>query len=251
MHGAPDVIAAHFPELIGLQPVRHTHEGLICSPRVDPEGARAAMSSCPLPLERLTRLPGWPDPPAARVAGWYRRSPDHAPAPPGTPELIQPPGEGFGPLGHATTAMCLAMFVHLPTGPAFDAGCGSGLLAQAWAAAGRGTVDGCDLDPRAVAQARAGIAAAGLTTRVHLACRPLESLGPEELAGRILLANVPAAAHRALLDAVVSPPRAAVLSGLRPGDAGPVCAAWESRGLTRVRTACAGGFIALCMRAAP
>lgn len=244
----PATIASHFTALIGLQPVRHMPEGLVCAPRVDPEGARAAMAGCPLPLEELAAVPGWPDPPAARVAGWYRRSPTHAPAPAGVRELIQPPGEGFGPLGHATTAMCLAMFAHLPAGPAFDAGCGSGLLAQAWAADGRGAVAGCDLDPRAVAQARAGIALAGLADRVRLERRALEGLDADELAGGVLLANVPAGAHHALLGATTAAPRAAVLSGLRPDETTPVIAAWAARGMAVTRTACAGGFVALALR---
>ena len=40
----------------------------------------------------------------------------------------------------------------LPAGAALDVGCGSGLLAQAWAALGRGPVLACDLDPRALAR---------------------------------------------------------------------------------------------------
>lgn len=248
MQADPATIAAHFPALIALQPIRHAPEGLICSPRVDPEGARAAIARCPLPLRELDTVPGWPDPPAARVAGWYRRAPGHATAPPGVRELVQTPGEGFGPLGHATTAMCLAMFAHMPTGPAFDAGCGSGLLAQAWAAAGRGPVDGCDLDGRAVTQARAGIASAGLGAQVRLERRSLERLTPDELSGRVLLANVPAGAHRTLLGTIGRPPRAAVLSGLRPDETPPIIVGWAGHGLTVVRSACAGGFIALALR---
>ena len=94
-----------------------------------------------------------PGRPSRWLGGWYLRSPAHAPAPAGVRELVQAPGEGFGPAAHATTAMCLEGVEALPAGPALDAGCGSGLLAQAWARLGRGPVLACDLDPRALDQA--------------------------------------------------------------------------------------------------
>ena len=53
----------------------------------------------PSPTARSRASPGWPDPPARWVAGWYLRSPAHAPAPAGVRELLQAPGEGFGPAG--------------------------------------------------------------------------------------------------------------------------------------------------------
>lgn len=248
VRGAAGEIARHFLDLAGLQPVRWRPEGVVCAPRAAPEAARVALAACPLAWEPLDRVPGWPEPPAAAVAGWYRRGPDHAPAPAGVRELIQAPGEGFGPIGHATTAMCLAMLEQMPDGPAFDAGCGSGLLAQAWAAAGRGHVTGCDLDGRAVAQARAGIALAGLGDRVELRRAPLEGLPPDVLAGCVLLANVPAGAHRALLERTRRPPVAAVLSGLRLAQVAAVIEGWRARGLRVVRSAHAGGFCALALR---
>ena len=111
--------------------------GLVCSPRCAPELAGPALAAAPSPCARSTpsRVA---HPPSAQIAGWYRRSPDHAPAPPGVRELVQAPGEGFGPGDHATTAMCLEAIDALPAGAAVDAGCGSGLLAQAWVALGRG-----------------------------------------------------------------------------------------------------------------
>lgn len=243
----PARIAAHFSDLVGLQPIRHTPEGLICAPRCAPEQAARALERCPLPWRALAAVPGWPDPPAAWVAGWYRRSPDHAPAPAGVRELLQPPGEGFGPLGHATTALCLTMIDRLAPAPAIDAGCGSGLLAQAWAASGRGMVVGYDLDPRAVSQARAGAAAAGLSEQIVFQRGPLEQLAAAALSGRVLLANVPIGAHRALLAACRVAPVAAVLSGLRPAEVAEPLAAWTARGLRLERVATAGGFVALTL----
>ena len=198
----------------------------------------------------LDAVPGWPTPPAAHVAGWYRRSPDHAPAPAGVRELVQAPGEGFGPGDHATTEMCLEVIDALPAGAAVDAGCGSGLLAQAWVALGRGEVIACDLDPRAVDQARRSLAAAGRAWGVDLRRGPVSALAPGELAGRIVLANVPLAAHHTLLEQVATPPRAAVLSGVREPQVAGLAAAWGSRGLAVVRVVRRAGFACLQLEGA-
>jgi SAM-dependent methyltransferase len=227
-----------FGALCPLQPVEWADEGLVCAPRAAPEAAAAALAACPLPTRRLAEVPGWPDPPAALLAGWYRRSPAHAPAPAGIGELVQVPGEGFGPGDHPTTAMCLAAIGRLPPGPALDAGCGSGLLAQAWARLGRGPVDAWDLDPRA-----RSLAAAGLAELVSLRRGPLEALPPGLIAGRVVLANVPASAHRALIARTREPPRAVLASGLRPAEAAPVVAAWRARGLRPAAAARRGGFV--------
>jgi ribosomal protein L11 methyltransferase len=188
-------------------------------------------------------VPGWPDPPARWLAGWYLRSPEHVPAPAGVRELVQAPGEGFGPGAHATTAMCLEALDALAAGPAVDAGCGSGLLAQAWARLGRGPVVACDLDPRALDQARRSLAAAGLAGAVTLRRSALAALAPAELAGRVLIANVPAPAHRELLGRIGAPPRAAVLSGLRPAEAPAIEERYRALGLAPARRARGGGFV--------
>ncbi|MGB0613547.1 MAG: hypothetical protein ACPGN4_05300, partial [Miltoncostaeaceae bacterium] len=60
-------------------------------------------------------LPWQPEPgpspplpfPAAVGGGVYRRSPGHAPAPAGLPEIVLVAGEGFGLAEHPTTGMCL------------------------------------------------------------------------------------------------------------------------------------------------
>jgi ribosomal protein L11 methyltransferase len=243
----PAAIAAAFGALCALQPVRHGPEGLVCAPRAAPELAGPALARCPLPVREIASVPGWPDPPSALVAGWYRRSPAHAPAPAGVRELVQAPGEGFGPAGHATTAMCLEALERLPAGPALDAGCGSGLLAQAWARLGRGPVLACDLDPRALDQAARSLADAGLAGWVRLRRAPVEALAGEDLGGRVLLANLPAGAHRALVARPGAPPAAAVLSGLRPHEAGELARAWRARGLAVVTEARRGGFSCLTL----
>jgi hypothetical protein len=224
-------LARAFGALAALQPVAWAAAGLVCAPRAAPELAGPALAACPFPVEPLAEPPGWPAPAAAFVAGWYRRSPAHAPAPAGIRELIQAPGSGFGPGDHPTTAMCLAALLALPPGPAVDVGCGSGLLAQAWARLGRGPVWALDADPGAVAQAGRSLRAAGLAGAVELWRGPLERLGPGDLADRVLLANLPVAAQGALLGRIGSPPRAALLSGLRPGEAAPLVARYRALGL--------------------
>jgi ribosomal protein L11 methylase PrmA len=250
VEGDTPTIAGAFASLSALQPVRWEHRGLVCSPRCAPELSGPALAVCPLPVHRLDVVPGWPTPPSAQIAGWYRRSPDHAPAPAGVRELVQAHGEGFGPGDHATTAMCLEAIDTLPTGAAVDAGCGSGLLTQAWVALGRGRVIACDLDPRAVDQARRSLVAAGRAHGVDLRQRPLSALAADELAGRILLANVPLAAHRALLELPGGPPRAVVLSGVRDPHVGALEAAWMERGLRTFRILHRAGFACLQMRGA-
>lgn len=234
VRGSAAAVRAAFPALCALQPVAMDDAGLVCAPRCAPELAGPALAACPLPTHPLGRVPGWPDPPARPIGGWYLRSPGHLAAPEGVRELVQVAGEGFGPGGHATTAMCLAALDLLPDGPALDAGCGSGLLAQAWVALGRGPVVAVDLDARALDQAARSLAAAG-RRGVTWRRGPLGGLAGAELAGRVVLANVPAAAHRELLARVDphAPPRAVVLSGLRPAEVAPVEDAWRALGLGR------------------
>ena len=243
----PPALARAFSDLCALQPVRREPGGLVCAPRSAPELAGPALARCPLPWRAIDVVPGWPDPPSEMVGGWYRRSPSHVPAPAGVRELIQAPGEGFGPAGHATTAMCLAMLDLLPAGHALDLGCGSGLLGQAWVALGRGAVLACDLDPRALDQAARSLAAAGRAAQVELRRGPIAALRSDEIAGRVVLANVPLVAHTSLLSRIGAPPRAVVLSGLRPSEAAGVVDAHRALGLTVVGRRECGGFVAVCM----
>jgi ribosomal protein L11 methyltransferase len=243
----PAGLAAAVAALCPLQPVRLEPAGLVCAPRSAPEAARAALAASPFPAHPLAEVPGWPDPPAAMIAGWYRRSPIHLAAPAGVRELVQATGVGFGPGDHPTTTMCLAALEGLAGGPALDVGCGSGLLAQAWAALGRGPVIALDVDPRAVDQARRSLAAAGRAGTVEVRRAPIESLAAADLAGRALLANVPEGAQRALLARVSGPPSAIVLSGIRPAAAGALRDAWQAHGLRPDGAWERGGFACLRM----
>jgi len=231
-----DALAARWAELVPLQPVARTGEGVLCAPRCAPEQAAAALAALGAAAEAVDVVPGWPDPPAAMLGaaggGWYRRSPLHLPAPAGVRELVQVPGEGFGPIDHPTTVMCLEALEPLPAGPAVDAGCGSGLLAQAWAVLGRGPVLAVDVDPRAVAHARASLRAAGVDGAVDVRRGTLAALAAAEVEGRVVLANIPGPAHAELIRAAGGArPAAVVLSGIRPVDAAALRDAWAARGL--------------------
>jgi ribosomal protein L11 methyltransferase len=119
----------------------------------------------------------------------------------------------------------------LPSAPALDAGCGSGLLAQAWVALGRGPVRAIDIDPRAVMHACMSIEAAGLSGDARVERLSLGALAPDALTGRILLANLPPPGHAALFEALTAPPRAALVSGVRASLAAPVLEGYRRLGL--------------------
>jgi len=240
VHGSPGQLREVFGALVDLQPVEWTGAGLLCAPRAAPEGlAGPAIAACPLPVTRLPRVPDWPAPPARWLAGWYVRGLAHAPAPPGVRELVQVPGEGFGPGGHPTTAMCLTALERLPAGPAVDLGCGSGLLAQAWARLDRGPVLAVDLDEAALRQAADGLTAAGLAATVTLEHGPV-ARAAGRLGGATVLANMPVQAHHSMLacmHADAGGPLAVVCSGLRPGTGMQVARGYAAGGRMRITAA--------------
>lgn len=235
-------IARMFGVLIPLQPIAWTDDGMVCAPRVAIDDIAHAVAMCPLPTEPTEMTHKWPDSPAALVAGWYRRSDRHASAPPGVRELVQVAGEGFGPADHATTAMCLAALDDLPNAPAVDAGCGSGLLAQAWARRWAVHVLAVDLNPAAIAQTRGSSRLAGCEHLIEARRQPIEALTPDELAARIVFANLPLPAHHTLIARYDDPPLGVVLSGLRPAEAPAIVAAYRRMGLRHVRAARRGRF---------
>ncbi|MGI9540203.1 MAG: 50S ribosomal protein L11 methyltransferase [Miltoncostaeaceae bacterium] len=240
-----------FATIAPLQPIEWCDEGLLCSPRAAPEDAAGALEACTLPVRAVQGPPLFPTPPSAWMAGWYRRSPDHAPAPPGVPELVQVDGEGFGLGDHATTELCLEALAAMPDGPAVDAGCGSGLLAQAWAASGRGTVLAVDLDPRALAQAEASARAAGCADRIAFHAGPAETLDTHELASSVLLANVPSPVHVALADRLRGATGlGAVISGVRAGEGRGIAEHYSRCGLRETGRAERDGWECLTLVAA-
>jgi len=98
------------------------------------------------------------------------------------------------------------------------------------------------LDSRAVDQTARSLAVAGRGGQATLRKGPLTALSAEEIAGRVLLANVPLPAHESLLSRIGAPPRAAVLSGLRPDQTPAVVAAYRALGLEILAADERGGF---------
>lgn len=232
---SPDAIAHGFAAIADLEPVAWCDEGIECAPLAggrDPVDQAPRLAALALPW---AEVPGASPPlpfPAAVGGGVYRRSPRHAAAPAGLPEIILTAGEGFGLAEHPTTGMCLELLALLPDGPALDAGCGSGTLALAWARLGRGDVLAVDLDPRAVTQTAASAGASGLAG--HIECRRLafDQMDAREVAHRVVLANAPRQAQEALLAVAGRPaPPAIVLSGLDARAMDTVAGEWMSRGL--------------------
>ncbi len=138
------------------------------------------------------------------------------------------PGLAFGTGTHPTTALCLEWLDgHPPPATLLDYGCGSGILAIAGLLLGTDAAWGVDLDPQALLASRDNAARNGVAERLH-ACLP-EAL-PAELTCDLLLANILAGPLVALapeLGRRVRPGGALVLSGILPGQADEVAAAYR------------------------
>ncbi len=240
VHGSPREIGRHFAAIALMQPVDRTVDGVICAPRAAPELAARGLARCRLPVTSLRDPPGWPDPPAQTVANWYIKSPEHIGAPAGFDELVQVAGEGFGTWPHPTTLLCLGALGLLPDGPAIDLGCGSGLLAQAWATT-RGPVTAIDIDNRAITQAQSSMAHAGLDTRVDFRCGPIGRLLPGAL-GTVLFANVPPIAHHEIMAALRPNGQTLLMSGLRVSAAAPILDAYTHLGFRIARASESDGW---------
>jgi ribosomal protein L11 methyltransferase len=113
-----------------------------CAPVADADWVRASQAQFPSTKigDRLWIVPSWHKAPADAAI-----------------VVRLDPGVAFGTGTHATTQLCLAWLCEqLPAGASvLDYGCGSGILAIAAGRLGAGRVVGVDLDPQAVAAARA------------------------------------------------------------------------------------------------
>lgn len=85
----------------------------------------------------------------------------------GCHELKLAPGPGFGDLSHPTTRLVLQLMAGLVKGKhVIDVGCGSGVLSLAACALGAASVHALDIDPEAVAHARANSVLNGMEKKI-------------------------------------------------------------------------------------
>lgn len=169
--------------------------------------------------------------------------------PPGEVLVRVDPGMAFGTGQHPTTASCLeALAAWVGPGlPVLDLGTGSGLLALAAAGLGGRPVFALDTDPDACAIAAANCRRNGLAAPVRICCGSLEALMPRA-AFAVIVANLTAAAHMALLPALaghLAPGGRAALAGILEEQAPPVRRAVRGAGLVVGRGHRAGGWVTL------
>lgn len=125
------------------------------------------------------------------------------------------PGVAFGTGTHPTTRLCLAWLdQNLQVGGSvLDYGCGSGILAIAAAKLGAGAVMGIDIDPQALAAARANASA----NEVAASYTDSQGLSQSATTFDIVLANILSNPLKLLAPALlarVAPRGALVLSGI-------------------------------------
>lgn len=148
------------------------------------------------------------------------------------------PGLAFGTGTHPTTRLCLTALEPLVKAGArvLDVGTGSGILAIAAAQLGAGRVFGLDIDPLAVAAARANVKLNRLSRKIVVReGSPDDSAAiGAELAFDLVLCNVTARVNARLagpLAEVLAPTGAIVISGILAQDFSTVVTAFERAGL--------------------
>jgi ribosomal protein L11 methyltransferase len=119
--------------------------------------------------ERLWVVPSWATPPD-----------------PAASAIILDPGLAFGTGSHPTTRLCIEWLARRVSADAcvLDYGCGSGILAIAAMKLGAAAALGVDIDPDAVAAARANAA------RNDAAARFQDTLAPLDLNADLVVANI-------------------------------------------------------------
>ncbi len=168
----------------------------------------------------------------------------------------------FGTGEHPTTRGCLEALDHLlrTERPAklLDMGCGSGILAMAYAKASHGQAVAVDIDPLSVTIARENVRQNGLAAFVQVGYSngthsPLVQQGaPYDL----LMANIfarPLCEMARALRQLMAPGGKAILSGILTKQAAAVIAAYRAQGFTLVRRNDLGEWsvLALALPSAP
>ena len=174
-------------------------------------------------------------------------------APPQARQVLRlDPGQAFGTGTHATTQMCLRWIARhaAPEAPwprMLDYGCGSGILAIAAALHGAAAIDAVDIDPIAVATARANARSNRVT---------LNAAAPDAAHGvyALVLANIlatPLKLLAPLLCAHVAPGGALVLAGILERQAGELTQAYAPWLTLQVSDSQDGWILMTARRAAP
>jgi ribosomal protein L11 methyltransferase len=154
-------------------------------------------------------------------------------------EVVVDPGRAFGSGAHVSTQLALAALVDLVRGGErlLDVGCGSGVLGIAAVRLGARAAVAVDVDPAAVAAARANADRNGVGRRVTVvegdAAAGAASSGPYDL----VVANMLSPELRAVAPAVaaaLAPGGVAVLAGLLEEQRAEVLAAYRAVGLEPV-----------------
>ena len=160
--------------------------------------------------------------------GPLRVRPPWEPARPGALDVVIDPGQAFGTGAHPSTRLSLELLVGLdPAGALADWGCGSGVLALAAARLGFAPVLACDVERESVAATQAAAAAHGVDI-VAGRCDLLREPGPW---APTVTANLVRPLLLRIAERMRRPPERLIASGLEPGEAGEVAAAFARHGL--------------------
>ena len=170
--------------------------------------------------------------------------------------LTLEPGRAFGTGQHGTTAGCLELLEGIVErarpARAIDLGTGSGILAIAAARLGVPMILAIDSDPDAVASATANVERNGLAG--HVTCEVGDAAAVAAAAVPLVLANLLAAAHRALAPSyarLVAAGGTLVAGGCLDGEADDVTAVLASQGFRRQAARSIDGWTTLAYEHAP